>query len=95
MAQIEFQYNGISTIIQCKEDQKISEIFNNFMFKSNINEKDLNYTYNGRVISENDKNLKFNEIANLIDKKRTRDKNETRRKRSTFLNLPKFRQQRL
>ena len=70
MAQIEFQYNGISTIIQCKEDQKMSEIINNFMFKSNINEKDLNYTYNGKVISENDKNLKFNEIANLIDKER-------------------------
>ena len=70
MAQIEFQYNGISTIIQCNEDQKMSEIFNNFMFKANISEKYLNYTYNGRVISENDKNLKFNEIANLIDKER-------------------------
>ena len=50
MAQVEFQYNGIITTIQCQEDQKISEIFNNFTNKSNINENQINYSYNGKII---------------------------------------------
>ena len=56
MAQVEFQYNGITTTTQCQEDQKISEIFNNFTNKSNINENQIDYSYNGRIITSNDKN---------------------------------------
>ena len=70
MAQVEFQYNGIITTIQCQEDQKISEIFNNFTNKSNINENQINYSYNGRIITSNDKNLTFNQLANSLDKQR-------------------------
>ena len=70
MAQAEFQYKGIITTIQCQEDQKISEIFNNFENKSNINESQINYSYNGRIITSEDKNLTFNQLANSLDKKR-------------------------
>ena len=70
MAQIEFQYNGIITVIQCQEDQKMSDIFHNFTFKSNINENEINYSYNGKIITQSDKNLTFNQIANKIDKER-------------------------
>ena len=70
MAQVEFQYKGISTIIQCKEDQKMIEIINIFISKSNINENEINYYYNGKIISQNNKNLKFNEISNSFDKER-------------------------
>jgi len=48
MVEVEFQYNGINTIIQCKEDQKMIEICNNFITKSNIKEENnINYFYNG------------------------------------------------
>ena len=70
MAKAEFQYKGIITTIQCQEDQKISEIFNNFENKSNINESQINYSYNGRIITSNDKNLIFNQLANSLDKER-------------------------
>ena len=45
MAQVEFHYSGISTIIQCQEDQNFNEICNNFITKTNLNEKEINYLY--------------------------------------------------
>jgi len=70
MAQVEFQYDGISTIIQCKEDQNMSEICNNFITKSNINENNINYIYDGKNYKQFDKDIAFNQIANTIDKAR-------------------------
>ena len=70
MAQVEFQCNGISTIIQCTEDQKMYEICNSFIIKSNLNENNLNYVYNGKGGKEFDKNLTFNQMANTYDKTR-------------------------
>ncbi len=52
MAQVECQYEGIITTIQCQEDQKMSEIFNSFTFKPNTNENEISYSYNGRVLSK-------------------------------------------
>ena len=68
MAQVEFQYNSISTIIQCNEDQKMSEICNNFISKSNLDENNLNFIYNGIAGKQFDKNLTFNQMANSLDK---------------------------
>ena len=68
MAQVEFQCNGISTIIQCAEGQKMYEICNNFLIKTNLNENNLNYVYNGKGGKEFEKNLTFNEMANTYDK---------------------------
>ena len=70
MAQVEFQYEGIIYTIQCQEDQKMSEIFNSFTFKANISENEISYSYNGRVLSKNDKDLSFMQIANKMDKER-------------------------
>ena len=70
MAQVEFQYNGISTAIQCQEDQKMIEICNNFIIKTNINKNGLLYCYDGKGVSQFDNNITFNEMANSLDKER-------------------------
>jgi len=43
MALVEFIYNGIMTEIQYQEFQKMEEICNNFIRKSNINENEIYY----------------------------------------------------
>ena len=70
MTQVEFQYNGINSIIQCKEDQTMFEICNNFISKSHLNEKNINFVYNGKGGKQFDKNLTFNQMANSYDKTR-------------------------
>ena len=70
MAQVEFQYNGINTVIQCNEEQKMSEICNSLISKSNINEKEINYFYNGIGGTQFNKDLTFNQMANALDKQR-------------------------
>ena len=70
MAKVEFQYNGEITMIQCKENQKMAEICDNFISKYHINENEIYYFYNGTGGAEFNKNLTFNQMANAIDKKR-------------------------
>ena len=70
MAQVEFQYNGIKSIIQCQENQKMLEICRIFASKSHLEENNLNFLYNGKSFKQFDKNLTFNQIANSIDKAR-------------------------
>ena len=67
MAKVEFEYNGMTTIVQCKENQKMIEIFNKFIYKAKLKDKEICYLYNGRKISNPDYKLTFNEIANSID----------------------------
>ena len=66
--QIEFNYNGVNTIIQCKEDEKLKDIFQTFKIKINSENKILIYMYNGIIIQY--ENLTFIDIANSEDKKR-------------------------
>ena len=70
MVEVEFQYNGNITIIQCQQEQKMSEICNNFINKSNINDKEIYYFYDGQGGNLFNKNLSFNQIANSFDKNR-------------------------
>ena len=70
MAQVEFQYNGITSIIQCTEDQKMVDIFDKFMAKSNIHENEISFIYNGKQYSKINNDLLFNQMANSIDKER-------------------------
>ena len=70
MAQVEFQYNDISAIIQCNEEQKMEEICNNFISKLNLNENNLSFVYNGSNGKNFDKKLTFNQMANSFDKER-------------------------
>ena len=49
MAQVEFHYNGANTIIQCQEEQKMSEICNMLRTKLKIDEKKIMiYLYDGK-----------------------------------------------
>jgi hypothetical protein len=68
MAQVEFHYKGKITTIECQEDQKINDIFNKFISQSNINENSIIYYYDNQIVSQNDKNLTFNHMVNLLDK---------------------------
>ena len=68
MAQVEFCYNGISTIIQCKLKEKMKDVFQKFKVKAQIGNKNLFYSYDGKVgINEEST---FEKIANTDDKKR-------------------------
>jgi len=66
--QIELSYNCQNTIIQCTKDEKLKDIFKNFIFKVKAENKILIYMYNGITIQNEE--VTFNEIANTEDKKR-------------------------
>ena len=70
MAQVEFQMNGIITVIQCTENQKMDEICNAYITKAEIKNKEIYFSYDGKVGSQFNKNLTFIEMANSIDKQR-------------------------
>ena len=70
MASVEFIYNGIPTIIQCEENQKMEEICNNFIKKSNVNGNEIYYFYDGKGGAQFNKQLTFNQTANSSDKSR-------------------------
>ena len=70
MAQVEFQYNGNMTIIQCQEEQKMEDICNNYLNKINLKENEIYYFYDGKGGAQFNKNLTFNQMANSFDKTR-------------------------
>ena len=70
MALVEFQYNGIMTVIQCQENQKMKEICNNFITKSKIKENEIYYFYDGKAGAQFNKELTFIQMANSLDKTR-------------------------
>ena len=70
MVEVNFNYEGINTNIQCEINDKIKDIINKFLIKINKNENtDLYYLYNGKKINED---LTFYEQANQIDKNRNK-----------------------
>ena len=69
-AQVEFKYNGTSTTIHCNENDSMSKICSKFITKTNFNEKDIYYLYDGIDSSKFDKSLTFNQMANSLDKSR-------------------------
>ena len=64
MAEAEFEYNGTKTIIQCKLEDKLSIIVDNFLFKCKKNRDNVYFLYNGQILNEN---VNFNEISNNED----------------------------
>ena len=68
MAQVEFLYEGNIITIKCQEDQKVADIFDKFISKSNIKENEIKYYYDDKIVSQNDKYLTFNQISNQFDK---------------------------
>ena len=70
MAEVEFIYNGVTIIIQCKLDEKMKNICQKLKDKVKINNKSIFYSYNGKVgINEE---LTFEEAINSEDKKRNK-----------------------
>ena len=67
MAEIIFIYEGINTIIQCENNDKMKDIIDKFLIKIENKENNLYYLYNGTKINYE---LTFNEQANDIDKNR-------------------------
>ena len=68
MAELNLNFEGINTTIQCDENVKLEEIIQKFLVKINkVGNNDLIYLYNGDRIN---KELKFKEQANEIDKTR-------------------------
>ena len=70
MVEVNFNYEGNNTNIQCDINDKIKDIINKFLIKINKNENtNLYYLYNGNKIKEE---LTFYEQANQIDKDRNK-----------------------
>ena len=69
MATINFTYNGISTTIQCNKDEKMRDIFDKFVSKSNLDINKIQFLYGGNIIN-NSSELTFIEQANSNDKER-------------------------
>ena len=65
MTQIEFIYKSLKTPIQCKEEDKISNIIEKFLTKVQKNKDEIIFIYNGNKLDEE---LTFKEAANNLDK---------------------------
>ena len=71
MAEVEFIYNGVKTIIQCKVNDKMKDICQKFKEKVKINNNmNIFYSYDGKVGFNEE--LTFEEIANREDKRRNK-----------------------
>ena len=67
MAEIEFIYNGIKTVIQCNINEKMKDIINKFVIKIGKEIKSLYIIYDSNIINEEIMEKTFNEIGNRID----------------------------
>ena len=70
MCQVEFQYDGKSTIIQCNENEKMSEICNKFILKIQVDKNNIYFSYNGKAGNEFNEELTYSQMINPIDKER-------------------------
>ena len=68
MAEVEFIYGSIHTIIQCNINDKMKDIIKKFEEKVGITPKNIYYSYNGNIL--NDDELTFKQIAKKDGKKR-------------------------
>ncbi len=69
MIEVKFNYKGIDTTIQCNENDKMKDIINKYIIKTQNNEEKYYpfcYLYNGNRINEEST---FKELANDIDNK--------------------------
>ena len=69
MAEAIFNYNGINTIIQCKENERVKNICDKFCMKLQKDINKLIFIYGGELLKLE---LDFNQVVNQIDK----DKNK-------------------
>jgi hypothetical protein len=57
MSEANFIYNGNQTLIPCKENDNLKDIFQKFKNKVNIKNKEIIYLYNGNKISDENKTI--------------------------------------
>ena len=69
MANVEFIYKGVKTIIQSKLNEKMKNISNNFINKAKLNKDKIYFLCNGKKYTEFNHNLKLEDIMNIEDKK--------------------------
>jgi hypothetical protein len=53
MPEVNFVYNGTKTTIICKEKDILKEVFNKFIIKTNVQNKNIIYCFNGKIADEN------------------------------------------
>ena len=70
MAEVIFNYNGNLTTIQCNKEEKMKEIFNKYIIKTQIDKNLIYFIYSGN--NNINEELKFEEIANNEDKIRNK-----------------------
>jgi len=69
MAEIIFNYNGNKTIIQSNKGEKMKNIFDKFIYKTQLDKNLIYFLYSGNNINEE---LNFEELANKEDKIRNK-----------------------
>lgn len=69
MAEVEFNYEGTITVIQCTLSEKMKDIINRFKIKVNKNIDKTIFLYGGVQVKEE---LNFKEQANTLDKERNK-----------------------
>ena len=65
MNQAEFRYNGNLTVIQCNENDKMSDVCNKFVKKAELNINTLYFIHGGEILNYE---LTFKESLNKNDK---------------------------
>ena len=70
MCQVEFQYKNNSTIIQCNEEENMSDICKKFISKAQIDKNNIYFSYNGKAGSEFNEKLTYSQMINSYDKER-------------------------
>jgi len=68
MSKVKFSFNGVNTTIQCNSDTKMKDICLKYVDKTQINKKDIYFTYSGLSGPDFNEELTFYEMANQIDK---------------------------
>ena len=68
--EVDFAFEGTNTTIQCGNNDKLKNIYENFKRKTSSEGKQLFLMYNGNTINNYD--LSFDEIANFQDKERNK-----------------------
>ena len=69
MVEVEFYYNDIKTIIQCKLNDKIKDICQSYLNKINEDKNNIYFSYNGNAGNNFNEELLFQEMMNEEDKK--------------------------
>ena len=73
MSNVEFQYKGINTIIQCNENEKMKEICQRYANKVQLDKNNIFFIYDGKSGKDFNEELTFIEMVNLIDKEKKKN----------------------